>query len=834
MRKTLLIPLCVLLLFCANVFGEIVAPNGAKELENYRTSWIGNSFGGMKDGRGHWVQQDIAAICVTEDGTVYTNIPWEEAGGNCSMYKDGEMLGHANHTHGWGFNGGKAVAVNKKYVYIALSGNNEGGGLVDPDTWPPKGYQWYGISRRLRSDFTKGAPFEHGKGGKGDTLPKSFLVVNEVPLDAKDENGKKFNPDSAAITGLWADEERLYVSNPHTNSIEIYDAETMKMLDSWCLSNWDKERQELLNPGQIAMDKNGDLWIMHQETTDEFKDFANTISRFNKNGERLDPFFSDIGSPMTYGPFCIGPDNTMYIYNDYLRAVMSVNIDEFIKKADAEKDKAIFERSGSEVVRISIPEIHPRGEFGDMRILGKVSALGCDAEGNLYIAQNLASSGGGNVLESYRLNEKTETALKMQCRGVELRWRLFGLCFIDCASLDPEDETIVWTKEEKFKMDWTQTEPGKEWSFLASTYYGGRDMRKNIGDSSSVWARSFGDNKYLYVLPMSGDTIQIYQLLAAPDDVAKTNKGIDNINEKQYENDPSLLEQIKKLRNSRDGHVKLRGFFSGRKPKDFIGKNVPDENCAWIWNGYTEKYSLASDSKPEPSTQAVWVDSEANVWKASERNGITRFLATETEQDGIAYSYENTTTFPHAKEFTHVKRIRYDVETDTLYLGGCAVVDGIEHKNQHWKPMGPVVCRYDNFLKGENPGNTDGKLVWKIVLPYMAGSRGHESCEPMGFDIAGEYMFVPYTGASKADGIKTGHIEVYRLKDGSSIGWMEPDRKTVGEIGLQDIRECLSAHQRKNGEYVIFLEDDYKAKVVMFRWPGERESRVENRESGIE
>jgi hypothetical protein len=139
-------------------------------------------------------------------------------------------------------------------------------------------------------------------------------------------------------------------------------------------------------------------------------------------------------------------------------------------------------------------------------------------------------------------------------------------------------------------------------------------------------------------------------------------------------------------------------------------------------------------------------------------------------------------------------------------------MDGVEHKNQHWKPMGPVLCRYDHFLKG------DGTLKWKTVLPYIVGSSGHESCEPMCFDVAGDYIFIPYTGASKESGFKTGHVEVIRTADALPVGWMEPDPKTVGEVGLQDIRECLSAHKLKNGEYVIFLEDDYKAKVVMYRF----------------
>lgn len=164
-------------------------------------------------------------------------------------------------------------------------------------------------------------------------------------------------------------------------------------------------------------------------------------------------------------------------------------------------------------------------------------------------------------------------------------------------------------------------------------------------------------------------------------------------------------------------------------------------------------------------------------------------------------------TFPHPKEFDEVKRVRYDVQTDTLYLGGTKGDD----KNQHWKPMGPVIARYDNWLKG------DKKMRWQIVAPYQKGSSGHESCEPMGFDIAGDYVFVPYTGAGKQIGYKTGHIEVFRADNGQNVGWMEPGAD-IGEIGLQDIRECLRAHKRADGEYIVFLEDDYKAKIVMYRW----------------
>ena len=82
---------------------------------------------------------------------------------------------------------------------------------------------------------------------------------------------------------------------------------------------------------------------------------------------------------------------------------------------------------------------------------------------------------------------------------------------------------------------------------------------------------------------------------------------------------------------------------------------------------------------------------------------------------------------------------------------------------------------------------------------------------------AGDYLFLPYTGASRGDHVTTGRVEVFRADDASSVGHFQPSAD-IGEIGLQDIRECLRAHRRGNGEYLIFLEDDYKAKVVMYRW----------------
>ena len=83
--------------------------------------------------------------------------------------------------------------------------------------------------------------------------------------------------------------------------------------------------------------------------------------------------------------------------------------------------------------------------------------------------------------------------------------------------------------------------------------------------------------------------------------------------------------------------------------------------------------------------------------------------------------------------------------------------------------------------------------------------------------VAGEYVFVAYTRGLKADGLKYAFVKVFTLATGAAVGNLVAE-KELGEIGLLDIVQSVRAVRRSNGEYVVFLEDDDKAKVVMFRW----------------
>ena len=205
---------------------------------NYTVSWFGNSY----NGKTRWTLQDVADLCVLPDGTLFTNVFWEEGGANVQEYRAGEVAAVAAHTHGWGYDGGAAVAANAKYLFIAQRVDNEGGGLKG-EAWPAKGFRWNGISRRLRGDIRKAAPFEGGHGGEGDTLRGAFLPISEVP-DSVD----------SAIRGLCADATRLCVSSPFDDSIKVYDTETMRLLRSWPVPR----------PDKICGDRSGGLWVLQR------------------------------------------------------------------------------------------------------------------------------------------------------------------------------------------------------------------------------------------------------------------------------------------------------------------------------------------------------------------------------------------------------------------------------------------------------------------------------------------------------------------------------------------------------------------------------------------
>ncbi len=138
------------------------------------------------------------------------------------------------------------------------------------------------------------------------------------------------------------------------------------------------------------------------------------------------------------------------------------------------------------------------------------------------------------------------------------------------------------------------------------------------------------------------------------------------------------------------------------------------------------------------------------------------------------------------------------------------------NRQHHWKRAGKVVRCYENWDPTQPV--EDWQLHWELAPPSEDVGGGNDGDgNLMSIDIAGDYLFLAREGQSGRLGVKRGHVEVYRLDDGTFVGWMGPP-DNLGHVGIIDITHGMKAFRRANGEYLIFLEDSGRSRTIVYRW----------------
>ena len=709
----------------ASLLAALLASAGELPCE---VAWIGNDGGGNPD----WVLQDIDDLFVTPEGDVLTNVGWEEGGGNVMRFDScGAWTGDARHTHGWGYCGGEAVTANAKYVFIAQQVENEGGGLSDAETWPPKGKRWWGVSRRSRSDIRAGAPFDGGKGGKGDTIKGSFKRVIEA-----DEGTRE------TIRGLVATDGELYVAAKREGVVRVYDAETLSEKRSW----------RVARPDRMAMDARRTLWVLL--APEDPKSGAWALAGFDGDGREK--------ARATLGAD-VRPSDLAVDARDRL----------LVSDAGAAQRILIFGGLDTPAPAVSGAFGEPGGIFGGP-VPGRVGerrfnnprGIGADASGNLYVANDGCTGGGGTVLESYGPDGA-------------LRWRRGGVFFVDLPDLDAATERSVYSKEERFGFDVARP-VGQSAAYAAYTVNPWKypdDPRLHVW-SANAWFLRLKGSPFLFVSNMGQDVLQAYRFSPATDGETAV---------------PAALFAKNKVRTQTD-----------------VGWPRGQPEGAWCWtdrNGDGAIQTNEYESVEMAGGGCVFIDGQGTVWRVFKEAAYGAAFKGLSASGAPRWRWSERRAVPRPSELDELRRFKIDAGRDVAAFGGDAGGD----KHQHWKPMGPVVAVYRGVLKG-----TPVKL-WSGVLPYAHGSQGHESAEPESFEIAGDYLFVCYTRGLKEEGIKWAFVKVFGLTDGRFIGNLVPERVT-GELGLLDLEDALRVRRLRDGSYLLFLEDDFKAKSVAMRW----------------
>lgn len=234
-------------------------------------------------------------------------------------------------------------------------------------------------------------------------------------------------------------------------------------------------------------------------------------------------------------------------------------------------------------------------------------------------------------------------------------------------------------------------------------------------------------------------------------------------------------------------------LFAFEDPKGFLARPVghitaPGETWAWdvddngdIWHG--------------------------DLWRGEKDGGvIRRFTFKGWAADGQPrFETEKPDTWPWPEDFQNVRRIIYDAKSDALYVSGYLKGEA----EDSWGVTGKTLRRYDGWLKG------DPKVRWTIKLPVNPkGTDQGKPLSPQCLTVTGDYIFV---GMVKPEGDKP-QTHIHATKDGRYIGTFVSGPEVGGNTGWQDMPYALSAFKRRNGEYLVLVEDDWRGKNLLYRW----------------
>ena len=136
---------------------------------------------------------------------------------------------------------------------------------------------------------------------------------------------------------------------------------------------------------------------------------------------------------------------------------------------------------------------------------------------------------------------------------------------------------------------------------------------------------------------------------------------------------------------------------------------------------------------------------------------------------------------------------------DSLYVTGYTADMPVDRS--FWKEVGRVLVRYDNWSSGKPV------LRYSITLPWETHAKPVVTI--IGLTVEGQYVFAVEP---------VGAVHVFDKDSGKEVGVIRPGPEVGKASGWVDVPNGVSAYRRSNGEYLVFVEEDARGKVMMYRW----------------
>ncbi len=725
------------------------AASGQQTANLYSTTWAANTYA---NGLNH-VQQNIFDIAVAPDGTVFTDVVWDEGDYECTQFNpDGTINKPATYTHGWGPYGGMAVACNSNYVFLAQGMQYVSSSYYDTNSWPAPNCYWYGLSRRQRSNIQLGAPFAGGQVSASNSFmmpAQSYLIVNNATNNAIEP-----------VTGLAANNYRLYIASAYNGTISIYNLISTNMVPAGI---WSMPRVF-----RLALDSNGNAWVIQRGDSTH----TPVVWEIDSNGNYL-------GSPITFAsgvnPVSIVCDGTNYLL------IADNGPDQNIKFYSTTNltgsPTHIVQMLGTNLMNGSGTNV---GRIGPARFYGPTS-VGVDTNHDVYVSWNYDGPPDG-ITQAESLTGSQGILEKYDSSG-NLLWSRQGLNFVDCAAMDPASPNDFYSAYNHYTMNWSNVAPGSQWSFTGVDY-----------------------NRFLYPFdprPWEGQEFQPV--------LRRLNNG------QLYMYSCAGMSEVFavfRFNHQTEGETAIPCTFFC-KDSSYNGiTNLPSGESIWYdknGNGQIEANEFlqpAGAANLGDNTWGWWVDTGGNVWETVNGGGSLsglrryRIQGFDTNQTPI-YSYTNMDVYAIPAPFLNqtdngLERVLYDQTNDIMYLGGYSA----QYPSSTWGVF-QILARYNNWSTGNRTA------AWVLPLPYNTST----SVLPFSFDVAGSFIFV-------GGGSTRSQISVYRTSDASFVGYLTPNGQfNSSQTGWIDVRPFgVHAYLLTNNCYLISLEDDGWNKTIFYLW----------------
>ncbi|MCC8391231.1 hypothetical protein LJ656_01405 [Paraburkholderia sp. MMS20-SJTR3] len=563
-----------------------------------------------------------------------------------------------------------------------------------------------------------------------------------------------------AIRGLAADNSRLFVANPLDNRVQVFDARTMQPVAGFAVRE----------PGRIALASDGSLWLIENSRGAA----APHVVHRSRDGARL----GELALPSD----AVAVDLTVDARGRVLIADNGVRQQILIysaapasgtdKASGAMQLTATFgERGGIYAGRAGMP--------GPRRFNG-LTGIGVDHAGNLYVSMNGAGPRPRSAPDTY-----DGALLESYAPDGRRRFSLQALLFVDGAQFVDGEPPSVYSGSKRFTLDLTRG-PGDEWTYAGYTADRFRypwDPYFHLwlgGQRGMPMVRDVQGHRLLYTTDMYSAYLRIYRFVAGRETAI-----------------PAGLFALTHI----DG-----AWPPGQPP-----------HGEWIWRDASGRgdfsaaaFEQSASGGDAPPLRGWWVDSRGDVWQATQTDGIRRFSLQGFDKRGNpVYRYTALREYPMPAPFNHLARLQYSAADDTMYLSGSTPAQPFNQLN--WNGAGSRLARYDHWH------SATPTLRYLIEWPDVSGSEPSGSepggSEPLlisGFALAGDYLFA-------VEG-RRARVRVYDQASGCEVGQLAPGKEVGSTSGWTDVPMPITAHRLASGEYLVFVEEDARGKVLMYRF----------------